>query len=149
MLSNIFFFVLGFIGMELASWFIHKYIMHGPLWFIHKTHHHPQKTFFELNDVFSLIFGSIAILLIITGAASLSPGFFVGLAISTYGMIYFVLHDVFVHRRVKWINKLNHPYFNTIKWAHKMHHKHLDKNPGESYGLLWVAKKYYKKRQNS
>jgi beta-carotene 3-hydroxylase len=26
-----------------------------------------------------------------------------------------------------------------------MHHKHLDKQEGESFGMLWVAKKYWEK----
>jgi len=30
----------------------------------------------------------------------------------------------------------------SIRWAHKMHHKHLEKEDGESFGMLMVAKKY-------
>jgi beta-carotene 3-hydroxylase len=26
-----------------------------------------------------------------------------------------------------------------------MHHKHIDKHDGESFGFLWVAKKYWDK----
>jgi beta-carotene 3-hydroxylase len=26
-----------------------------------------------------------------------------------------------------------------------MHHKHLNKDQGESFGMLWVAKKYWEK----
>lgn len=31
--------ILVFILMEGATWLIHKYIMHGFLWFLHKDHH--------------------------------------------------------------------------------------------------------------
>jgi beta-carotene 3-hydroxylase len=29
-----------------------------------------------------------------------------------------------------------------------MHHKHLDKHDGESFGMLFVAKKYWRKVQD-
>ena len=51
-------FLLGLFGsfllMEPIAWFIHKYLMHGPLWFIHQDHHNidPQKKF-QLNDFFA------------------------------------------------------------------------------------------------
>jgi len=32
-------FVLTFLVMEFMAWFIHKYIMHGLLWVLHKDHH--------------------------------------------------------------------------------------------------------------
>jgi beta-carotene 3-hydroxylase len=32
-----------------------------------------------------------------------------------------------------------------IRWAHKMHHKHLGKEHGESFGFLFVGRKYWEK----
>ena len=29
----------AFCFTEFTAWFNHKYIMHGPLWFLHKDHH--------------------------------------------------------------------------------------------------------------
>lgn len=54
MLLYFIYIALGFAAMELSGWFIHKYVMHGPLWMIHKTHHQHSKSFFEWNDLFSL-----------------------------------------------------------------------------------------------
>jgi len=59
MFLSIVYITLGFAAMELAGWFIHKYLMHGPLWIIHKTHHRPSHSFFEWNDLFSVLFGSM------------------------------------------------------------------------------------------
>lgn len=56
-------FIAGFIGIELFSIFFHKYVLHGPLWFIHKTHHKPQAKGLEWNDLVSLSFAIVAIVL--------------------------------------------------------------------------------------
>ena len=54
------------LAMECISWAMHKFLFHGPLWFIHKSHHQERGGFFEWNDVFSLLFGAAALLLMIT-----------------------------------------------------------------------------------
>ena len=53
--------------MEFWAWFMHKYVQHGPLWFLHRSHHvrHPHPV--ERNDLFFLIYGSISAVLFITG----------------------------------------------------------------------------------
>lgn len=130
--------------MEIFSWIVHKYVMHGILWRIHKTHHLPGKSFFEWNDLFSLIFGIIAVLLILSGIKKFDYSFWVGVGIAAYGLLYFILHDVIVHQRVTWKNKLASRYLNAVIRAHKMHHKHLHKDGSESFGLLWVSRKYFK-----
>ena len=79
--------LLGFVLMELSGWAIHKYLMHGPLWMIHKTHHKRSESFFELNDLFSLLFGGIAVLLIFLGVGELDYRFWIGVGISAYGML--------------------------------------------------------------
>jgi beta-carotene 3-hydroxylase len=66
-----------------------------------------------------------------------------GFGIMAYGFTYFLIHDVFIHRRFKWIREINTPYFLAIRRAHKMHHKHINKEDGECFGLLIVPLKYY------
>jgi beta-carotene 3-hydroxylase len=88
MLLSIIYIALGFAAMEFSGWFIHKYVMHGPLWMIHKTHHQHSKSFFEWNDLFSLLFGSIAVLLIFLGVETLDYRFWMGIGISLYGALY-------------------------------------------------------------
>ncbi|SMD42914.1 beta-carotene 3-hydroxylase [Aquiflexum balticum DSM 16537] len=144
MMYAIIFIILGFAVMEFSGWFIHKYIMHGPLWGIHKTHHEPSKTFFELNDLFSLMFGSIAVLLIFLGVDKLDYRFWMGVGISIYGISYFIIHDVLVHRRIKWFERPKSKFLLGIFQAHQAHHATNKKNDAVSFGLFWVPKKYFK-----
>jgi beta-carotene 3-hydroxylase len=69
----------------------------------------------------------------------------IGFDIAMYGLGYFIVHEVIIHQRFKWFTRSNNSYVRTIRWAHKMHHKHLGKEDGESFGMLFVAKKYWDK----
>ncbi len=136
--------IVGFFGMEAFSWAFHKYVMHGPLWHIHKTHHQHSKSFFEWNDVFSLIFGGSAALAIYLGLASGNYALAgVGLGVTAYGMVYFVLHDVAIHNRIKSRFWSRLPLFGRIRRAHKIHHRYLAKQPSRSFGLLFVRKSVF------
>ncbi|HEX6915334.1 MAG TPA: beta-carotene hydroxylase [Chitinophagaceae bacterium] len=142
----------AFIGMEGVAWFTHKYIMHGLLWYLHKDHHRKTSAgFFEHNDFFFLVFA-------IPGMAGLFFGmradynflFWAGLGITLYGFAYFLVHDIFIHQRFRILRNINSPYFKAIRRAHKMHHRHLTKENGECFGMLWVPFKYFSKsRQKS
>ena len=136
----------GVVFMEMFSWAFHKYIMHGVLWSIHKTHHIATKGFFELNDVFTLIFGGTGTLLIVLGSINgFDPRFWFGMGIATYGSAYFVLHDMLIHRRVKWLKRSKNWYLRGIAKAHADHHKSRFKDDSVCFGLLIVPKKYFKK----
>lgn len=132
------------VGMEAFSWFIHKYLFHGPLWFIHKTHHQEKHSWLELNDVFSITFAAIALWLMWIGHLILDFHFWIGTGISLYGTIYFIFHDWFIHNRFKAF-KTNNKYLLSIRRAHKMHHKSTEKAPAEEFGLLLASRKYFKK----
>lgn len=136
-------------AMEFAAWFAHKYIMHGFLWSWHKDHHQPhlKDGFFEKNDLFFLVFAIPSAACYIIGSST--PHFwvfFIGVGISIYGLIYFLIHDVYIHRRFKWFKQLDSPYSRAILRAHGSHHANQEKEDGESFGLLIVDKKYFKKR---
>lgn len=134
--------LLTFLGMEAASWTIHKYVFHGPLWFIHRTHHRPNNGPFEANDLFSLGFGLTAMILIWQGLEAQDFRFWMGAGITAYGLVYFWVHDVLAHRRLKLWKSSKFLYLRAVVRAHKMHHKHLQKEGSEAFGLLYVAKKY-------
>jgi beta-carotene 3-hydroxylase len=139
--------LVGFVFMEIFSWAIHKYVMHGPLWKIHKTHHVHSKGFFELNDVFTLFFGSIAVVLIFLGVSALDYRFWIGCGISLYGMSYFVLHDVLIHKRFKWLGRPKGKFLKGIAKAHQAHHRTNTKNDAVSFGLFWVPLEYFRKKE--
>ena len=138
--------LLTFFGMEGITWLTHKYVMHGFLWYLHKDHHNPEGHIFEKNDAFFLIFAIPSWLCIMLG---LQHQFYytasIGFGIALYGLAYFIVHEVIIHQRLKWLGRSKNKYIKTIRWAHKMHHKHLNKEEGESFGMLLVAKKYWDK----
>jgi beta-carotene 3-hydroxylase len=147
MILAIGFTVLGFAVMEFSGWAIHKFLMHGPLWMIHKTHHQPSKYAFELNDLFSLLFGSIALILIFIGVEELDYRFWMGVGISLYGMLYFFLHDVLIHRRIKWFQKPKNAFLKGIFKAHQAHHRTNKKDDAVSFGLFVVPREYFKEEK--
>jgi beta-carotene 3-hydroxylase len=142
---NFLYFILGFLMMEIFGWAIHKYLMHGPLWGIHKTHHGPSRSFFELNDLFSLLFGSVAMLLIFLGVGDLDPKFWIGVGISAYGMSYFILHDLLIHKRVKVFKRPSKGYLEAMFKAHQAHHAKNTKNDAVSFGLFLIPTQFLKK----
>lgn len=137
-------FFAGFVGIEVLATLIHKYLMHGPLWFIHETHHRPKGKF-ELNDLFAVLFGGIGVWLLVSGSlAQFDFRFWMGLGISVYGGVYFYLHDVLVHRRAGKAKTPEWAYIKALRHAHRMHHKHVNKLPSESYGLLFFSWRYFR-----
>jgi len=144
----------SFISMEVVAWSAHKYLMHGWLWTLHRDHHRKEDAgFFERNDFFFLIFALPGILCIFLGVLHhYNWLFWVGIGITLYGFCYFLVHDIFIHQRFKLFRRTDNRYFRSIRRAHKMHHKHLDKEDGECFGMLWVPFKYFrheKKEQNA
>lgn len=136
--------------MEFVAWFAHKYVMHGLLWSWHEDHHNPHDNegFFEKNDLFFLIFAIPSALLYIVGSLpEYRLLFFIGVGISIYGLIYFLIHDVYIHQRFKWFRQLDSKYSRAILRAHGAHHAIQTKEDCESFGLLVVNKKYFGKRK--
>lgn len=143
---NLLIVVLVFLAMEAATWLIHKYIMHGFLWVLHRDHHdHSTDGPLEKNDYFFVIFAIPAIALMYFGSLeSFNYLFYIGLGITLYGVAYFFVHDVFIHQRIKYFSHTKNPYFLALRRAHKQHHKHLSKEQGECFGFLYVPQKYFK-----
>ena len=140
--------IVTFFLMEGVAWFTHKYIMHGLLWILHKDHHRKEGySFFERNDFFFLIFAIPGIAGLLIGMEGLTIPFWIGLGITFYGAAYFLVHDVFIHQRFKWLRNTDSAYFRAIRKAHKMHHKHLNKEHGECFGMLWVPLKYLREQK--
>lgn len=135
-----------FVAMEGVAWFTHKYVMHGLCWFLHRDHHQKDHHgFFERNDFFFLIFAIPGIICLALGSLFNVPiVLWIGIGITLYGMAYFFIHDIFIHQRFKVLRNTDNRYFKALRRAHKIHHKHLDKEEGECFGMLWVPLKYFK-----
>ncbi len=140
--------------MEFVAWFTHKYVMHGILWIWHEDHHKPHHEddgFFEKNDLFFLVFAVPSAFCYTVGLTY--PAYFlltfVGIGISIYGLIYFLVHDVYIHRRFKWFTQLDNKFSRAILRAHGSHHAVQTKENCDSFGLLVVDKKFYQKKRST
>lgn len=140
--------IVTFFLMEGVAWAAHKYIMHGFLWYLHEDHHTKNpNSFFEKNDYFFVIFAVPGMACILLGTIFSVPYTLpIGLGITIYGGAYFFVHEIFIHQRFKVLRNTNIKYFKAIRRAHKVHHKHLRKEDGECFGMLWVPLKYFSQK---
>lgn len=135
-------FVATIAGMELFAYAAHRWLMHGPGWFLHESHHRPRTGAFELNDLYAVIFALPSILLIL-GGVQLGWGdwaTWVGAGIAGYGAIYFGFHDVIVHKRVGHRYVPRSDYMKRIVQAHRLHHVVETKQGTVSFGFLWAPR---------
>lgn len=49
-------FLVTVLGMELFAYVMHRWVMHGPGWFLHASHHRERHGLFEWNDLYAAIF---------------------------------------------------------------------------------------------
>ena len=124
--------------MEGGAWAMHKYVLHGPLWHLHRSHHEPNHGPFERNDFVILLYAALS------AAACVAGGWWlgVGLGIALYGTVYFFVHDVLIHRRLRWFGKPFGEYLRAVDIAHKTHHATKGRDGARAFGMLWVAARY-------
>ncbi len=132
------------IGMEGVAWFTHKYIMHGFMWRWHHSHHTHHEGFFEVNDLFSILFSGAAAGAVVAGMEIATLWFLVpvGVGVTIYGIGYFIFHDIIVHRRIKLNFKAKNPYLQRITRAHYVHHRVHSRTGAEAFGFLYAPKKF-------
>lgn len=124
--------------MEGVAYVAHRWVMHGPGWFLHESHHRARTGFWELNDLYFVIFAAPSIVLLFGG---LYFGFgtwavWVGAGVAGYGAIYLGFHDIIVHRRwpTRYLPKSD--YMKRIVQAHRLHHVVETKHGTVSFGFL-------------
>lgn len=139
-------FLIAFCLMEFMAWFTHKFVMHGFLWSLHSDHHRKDHdSWFERNDVFFIFYAVVSMTFIFLWHREIFwMGLPIGLGIFAYGFTYFMVHDIFIHQRFKLFRNADNWYAKGIRRAHKMHHKHIGKEEGECFGMLFVPFKYFK-----
>jgi beta-carotene 3-hydroxylase len=128
---------VGFWGLELLSYALHRWVFHGLLWRVHRTHHVARHGPFELNDLFSVFFAFASIGLLIAGLHDPfgSPAFGIGAGFTVYGVLYFLIHDLFTHRRYLPFQSRS-PMLRLLKQAHLRHHHSAEKPGQEPFGLF-------------
>lgn len=126
--------------MEPIAWFLHKYLMHGPLWFIHEDHHiiNPHKKF-QLNDSFALVFVAPSFFSILFGGLYNLPYLSgIGYGIMFYGVVYFYVHEVIIHKRYKLFKTPNNKYVHWLVRAHRRHHADTTNEKSTDFGMLFL-----------
>ncbi|TPG15567.1 sterol desaturase family protein [Sphingomonas oligophenolica] len=126
------------IGMEGFAYVMHRWVMHGPGWFLHASHHRHREGKWELNDLYAVIFALPSITLIL-GGVSLGwwPGHaWIGAGIAAYGAIYFGFHDIIVHNRIPTRYLPRSTYMKRIIQAHRLHHVVETRRGTVSFGFL-------------
>lgn len=154
---NILLIFLAYFFMEFVAWSNHKYVMHGFLWNWHVDHHRkdhqnklPEKTEdkkFEKNDLFFLVYAIPAIVLMITGfAISYFPIVYISIGISLYGLTYFIIHDIIIHKRlnIPFLQRQQNFLIRTIIKAHTAHHRPKSKDDFHNFGLLIFPGRFFK-----
>ena len=131
-------FLLTVIGMEGFAYAAHRWIMHGPGWFLHASHHAPRHGNWEWNDLYAAIFAAPSIVLLLGGVqwGWWAGSTWIGAGIAAYGAIYFGFHDVIVHRRLPTRYLPRSTYMKRIVQAHRLHHVVETRAGTVSFGFL-------------
>ena len=135
----------AFAGMEVTAYVLHRFVFHGLMWKVHKSHHAAGHTHgpFEANDLFSLGFAAASVAMMWAGRAGplASTAFPLGAGVAVYGVLYFVLHDLYAHGRfAPFRTKI--AAAQAVKRAHGRHHQSLTKVGQEPYGLFLFPPSY-------
>lgn len=131
-------FVATFLGMEGFAWAMHRYVMHGPLWTWHRSHHEPHDHALEKNDLFAVVFAAPAVVLIAVGLHVWPWTLPIGLGVTAYGLVYFFFHDGLVHRRFPTGIDGRSGFWRRRIQAHRLHHAVRTRKGCVSFGFLWV-----------
>jgi beta-carotene 3-hydroxylase len=126
--------VAAFAAMEPATAATHRFVMHGPGMVLHRSHHGRTHTRWERNDAFPVIIAALVGVGFWLGfhaprLAELVP---IGIGITAYGVAYALVHDVYIHRRLRWFCERRVPGLAQLAAAHDVHHR----RGGAPYGML-------------
>lgn len=124
-------------AMEVVAFALHKYVMHGPGWGWHRSHHQPSGRL-EKNDLYAVGFGALSLLLLTVLADIWAPAFWVGIGTTVYGVLYAVVHDGLVHRRFPCVRVPRRGYLKRLVQAHRLHHAVRDRDGAVSFGFLYA-----------
>ncbi|MBS0505572.1 MAG: sterol desaturase family protein [Proteobacteria bacterium] len=133
-------FVATVAAMEGVAYAAHRWVMHGPGWVLHASHHRARTGWFEANDLYFVLFAAPSILLLL-GGIRLGWGdwaAWIGAGIAGYGAIYAIFHDVIVHRRLAHRYVPRSDYMKRIVQAHRLHHVVETRKGTVSFGFLFA-----------
>ena len=129
--------VITVVAMEALATAVHRYVMHGWGWGWHRSHHEPSSTRFERNDLYAAVFAGISLGLFVLGE-HWPILWWVGVGTLVYGVLYFLVHDGLVHRRVPLPRARPSGYLKRLVQAHRLHHSVRGREGAVSFGFLYA-----------
>jgi beta-carotene 3-hydroxylase len=130
--------LIGFPAMEWIAWASHKWLMHGPMWFMHRSHHLPPTGKLEANDGFGVFFSAVSVLFIWRGVHGRPLQLGLGLGMALYGLGYLLIHDVLTHGRFGRRRLPGSRYLRRLVRAHRIHHSRDALDGTRNFGFLWA-----------
>jgi beta-carotene 3-hydroxylase len=136
--QNVLIATLAFVLMEPFTYCAHRWVMHGLAKFLHESHHRNAAravpALLEANDFFPVILAAGVNILLALGfnQPSLSALVPTCIGITAYGFAYFIVHDVYIHRRLRLFGNKKVALLERLAAAHRLHHQFNS----EPYGML-------------
>jgi beta-carotene 3-hydroxylase len=126
--------LVAFLAMEPVTYAAHRWIMHGIGERLHRSHHRPNSTGWEANDLYPVMFAAVVLVGLALGfnVDGLGDLVAVGVGVTLYGAAYAAVHDVYIHRRVRGWRPPATRVGDHLAEAHRIHHLYN----GEPYGML-------------
>lgn len=124
---------------EAAAALIHRHVMHGFGWALHRSHHEPHEGLLEANDLYALVFAALSVTLMLVGHVW-APAFWMGVGLIVYGALYSLVHDGLVHQRWPFRHVPRRGYLKRLYQAHKLHHAVEGKAGCVSFGFLYAPR---------
>lgn len=126
-------------AMEVVAAVVHRHVMHGFGWALHRSHHEPRTGWFEANDLYAVGFALVAIALIALGSMGWPAWLaWIGVGMTVYGILYALVHDGLVHRRWPFRGRVREGYLARLVEAHHLHHAVRGRDGAVSFGFLWA-----------
>ena len=98
-----------------------------------------ERSGFELNDLYAVVFAAPAILLFWAGSHWGSPAATAAaIGVTGYGVMYAVVHDGLVHHRWPFRLRPKRGYAKRLVQAHRLHHATLGREGAISFGFLYA-----------
>ena len=126
------------VAMEPISAGVHRFIGHGVAWKLHRSHHEApidRIVGLEANDAIPagsavVTMAMFAIGRWVNGFAILQP---LAIGMTMYGVAYFVVHDVYIHRRVALL-----PRHVGLLEPFRLHHLGHHRDGSGRWGIFWL-----------
>lgn len=126
------------VAMEGVALLAHRYVMHGPGWGWHRSHHEPHAGTLEKNDLYAVVFGGLALALFLFASREFGPLYWIAVGMTLYGFLYFVVHDGLVHQRWPFRYVPRNGYLKRLVQAHRLHHAVEGREGCVSFGFLYA-----------